>query len=98
MFVEAGAPLGVAMARQTIPALQEALNLARKAGIQTLLIAGTQTLNCVRASTIDALQKGYETIVLASCTSSMTPSIQQANLADMENAGITIAGQLQDLL
>ena len=165
--MEAGSPLCVTRARQTIPALQEALNLARKAGIQIFWVcrrhaadgsdmerfrkeklekagcldlfapeswgialagglekedgdqivwkkrfsaffetgleaklkeAGIQTPNCVRATAIDALQKGYETIVLASCTSSMTPVIQQSNLDDMENAGIAIAGQLRDLL
>lgn len=58
--------------------------------INTVLIAGTQTPNCVRATAFDAVSYDYRTIVLLDCTSSMNDAIQENNLADMQEAGMEI--------
>lgn len=60
------------------------------AGIDTVILAGTTTPNCVRTTCYDAIAHGYRTIVLARCTSSQTDDIQYANLEDMRRAGAEI--------
>lgn len=67
-------------------------------GISTVLVSGTQTPNCVRATSVDALSHDFRSIVLADCTSSQTAEIQQANLSDMKAAGIETADSLSQLL
>lgn len=65
-------------------------------GIHTLLLAGTQTPNCVRATAFDAVSYDYRTVVIADCTSSMTDEIQKHNLEDMANAGVEIIPELYE--
>ncbi len=65
-------------------------DLLEKEGIETLILTGTQTPNCIRATACDALERDYRTIVLAECTSSATKSVQNANLKDMANMGIEV--------
>ena len=57
------------------------------AGVRTVVLAGTTTPNCVRATCYDALSWDYEVAVLVDATSSNTPQIQEANLADMQRVG-----------
>lgn len=64
--------------------------ILKAAGVDTLLLAGTTTPNCVRTTCYDGIALGYRTIVLARCTSSMTDDIQYANLEDMRRAGAEI--------
>ena len=61
-----------------------------QSGIDTLLITGTTTPNCIRATVYDALSYDYRTIVLESCCSSMDDFIQEANIKDMDNVGAEI--------
>lgn len=61
--------------------------ILRRLGVETVLLAGTTTPNCIRASCYDALSLDYNVVVLSDCTSSMTEEIQQANLRDMANVG-----------
>lgn len=63
-------------------------------GIHTLLIAGTQTPNCVRATAFDAVSYDYRTIVIADCTSSASDAVQKSNLEDMQNAGVEVIRSL----
>lgn len=58
--------------------------------INTVLVTGTQTPNCVRGTAFDAVNYDYRTIVLADCTSSQSDAVQQSNLTDMVNAGIEV--------
>ncbi|UNT94022.1 isochorismatase family protein [Allobaculum sp. Allo2] len=62
-----------------------------------MLVSGTQTPNCVRATAFDAFQYGYRTILLENCTSSANPQVQKANLDDLEKAGIERISDFQDL-
>ncbi len=62
----------------------------RRLGVRRVLLAGTTTPNCVRASCYDAISLDYDVTVLSDCTSSKTPEIQQSNLRDMAAVGAEI--------
>ncbi len=64
--------------------------LLRARGIGTIVLAGTTTPNCVRATAYDGLALGFNVAVLRDATSSRSPEAQEANLADMEAAGIQL--------
>ncbi len=61
--------------------------LLRRLGVDTVLLAGTTTPNCIRTTCYDAISLEYNVAVLTDCTSSATEEIQAANLADMERIG-----------
>ena len=62
----------------------------RQQGIGTIVLAGTTTPNCVRSTAYDGLALGFNVAVLRDATSSRSPEAQEANLADMEAAGIQL--------
>lgn len=62
----------------------------RRLGVATLVIGGTQTPNCVRATVYDATALGYEVTLLRDGTSSATAEVQAANLHDLEAIGVSI--------
>lgn len=64
--------------------------LLRARGIGTIVLAGTTTPNCVRSTAYDGLARGFNVAVLRDATSSRSPEAQEANLADMEAAGIQL--------
>ena len=59
----------------------------RRLGVDSLLIAGTQYPNCIRATVTDALSLDYQVTVISDCCSARTPEIAEANLTDMRNLG-----------
>ena len=63
-------------------------------------LAGTTTPNCIRSTFYDALSLDYDAAVLSDCTPSVTPAVQQANLADMQRVGgqVLTAEELEQLL
>jgi len=62
--------------------------LLNRLGVRAVVIAGTQTPNCIRSTAFDAISYDLETTVLSDGTSAATPEIHQANLFDMQNIGI----------
>ena len=64
--------------------------LLRARGIGTIVLAGTTTPNCVRSTAYDGLALGFNVAVLRDATSSRSPEVQEANLADMEAVGIQL--------
>ncbi|MDE7243776.1 MAG: cysteine hydrolase [Oscillospiraceae bacterium] len=64
--------------------------LLRRLGIDTLLLTGTTTPNCIRTTCYDAISLDYRVTVVSDCCSSNTEAIQQANLLDMRNIGAEI--------
>jgi len=64
--------------------------LLTRLGVRTVVIAGTQTPNCIRTTAFDAISYDLETTVVSDGTSAATPEIHQANLLDMKNIGIRI--------
>lgn len=64
--------------------------LLRRLGVDTVLLAGTTTPNCIRTTCYDAVSLDYKTVVLSDCCSSNTEEIQRTNLRDMGNIGARI--------
>ena len=64
--------------------------ILRRLGVRTLILAGTTTPNCIRATCYDGISLDYNIAVLSDCTSSATEEIQRANLLDMANVGAQI--------
>ena len=67
------------------------LDLAlRRLGVRTVVLTGTTTPNCIRSTCFDALSLGYNVVVVEDCTSSRTPEVQAANIADMAHIGAQV--------
>ena len=64
--------------------------LLRRLGVDTVLLTGTTTPNCIRTTCYDAVSLDYKVVVLSDCCSSNTEEIQRANLLDMGNIGAKI--------
>ena len=62
----------------------------QKRGINTIVLAGTTTPNCVRSTAYDGMALGYNVAALADATSSRTLEVQEANLADMAHVGVQV--------
>jgi len=61
--------------------------ILRRLKVDTVILAGTTTPNCIRTTMYDAISLEYNAIVISDCTSSVTEEIQRANLLDMANIG-----------
>lgn len=61
--------------------------ILRRLGVRTVVLAGTTTPNCIRATCYDAIALDYNVVVLTDCTSSNTDEIQRVNLEDMQRIG-----------
>lgn len=64
--------------------------ILRRKGIDTIVLMGTTTPNCIRTTCYDGIALDYKVIILDKCTSSNTPEIQKANLEDMARIGADI--------
>lgn len=61
--------------------------IMRRQCIDTLVIGGVQTPNCMRATFTDAISLDYGVIVLEDDTASNSKDVQKASLIDMQNMG-----------
>ena len=64
--------------------------LLRRLGVDTVVLTGTTTPNCIRTTCYDAISLDYRVKVVEDCCSSNSEEIQQANLLDMRNIGAEI--------
>ena len=64
--------------------------LLRRLGVDTVILTGTTTPNCIRTTCYDAISLDYRVVVLEDCCSSNTEEIQRANMLDMGNVGAEI--------
>lgn len=64
--------------------------LLRRLGVDSLLMAGTTTPNCIRTTAYDAIALEYNVAVARDCTSSATEEIQRVNLEDMARIGVQL--------
>lgn len=48
--------------------------------VDTVVLCGVQTPNCIRATAFDAVSLDYHVAVLSDATASQTPEVQRANL------------------
>jgi len=62
----------------------------RERSINTVILTGTTTPNCIRATCYDALSRSYNVVIIDDCTSSRSPDVQAANIADMAHIGAQI--------
>lgn len=53
-------------------------------GVQTLVVAGSVTSGCVRASVVDAMSHGFRPLVVSDCVGDRALEPHRANLFDME--------------
>ena len=65
-------------------------DILKEKSIKNVILAGTTTPNCVRATCYDSIAYDYRTLVMERCTSSQTDVIQKNNLEDMRRAGAEI--------
>lgn len=63
-------------------------HLLEHLGIERVVVGGTQTANCVRATIYDATALGYDVLLLGDGTSSAAPDMQEANLRDLVAMGV----------
>lgn len=56
-----------------------------RAGIESLIICGESTSGCVRASTIDAYNYGFHTVVVEECTYDRSMLSHKVNLFDLHH-------------
>ncbi|KAI5079283.1 hypothetical protein GOP47_0004762 [Adiantum capillus-veneris] len=60
------------------------------AGIETVIVVGVQTPNCIRQTVFDAVAHDYpNVIVLSDATGAASPEVHEANLIDMRNVGVS---------
>ncbi|XP_027344873.1 probable inactive nicotinamidase At3g16190 [Abrus precatorius] len=58
-------------------------------GINSLVVTGVQTPNCIRQSVFDAVALDYQHVtVIVDATAAATPDIHLANVLDMKNVGV----------
>ena len=69
--------------------------ILRRLGVQTVLLAGTTTPNCIRTTCYDAISLDYDAVVPSDCTSSVTDAVQAANLADMQRVGAVVCASTE---
>lgn len=62
----------------------------RKRSLDSLIVIGTTTPNCIRTTCYDALSLNYNVVIIEDATSSRTPEVQQANIADMAYLGAQV--------
>ena len=62
----------------------------RRLGVKSVVLAGVQTPNCIRATAADATSLDYHCIVLSDATASASDEIQNANLYDMSMMGVSV--------
>lgn len=64
--------------------------LLRRRGIDTVLVTGTTTPNCIRATVFDAISLDYNTVLIEDCCSSVTEEIQRVSMDCMGRIGAVI--------
>lgn len=65
--------------------------LLRRKGIDTVVVTGTTTPNCIRATVFDAISLDYNTVLLEDCCSSVTEEIQRVSMDCMGRIGAVIS-------
>lgn len=72
----------------------------RERNVNTVILAGTTTPNCIRTTCYDALSLNYDVVIVEDATSSRSSEVQKANIEDMRFIGahITCSAELEGLL
>lgn len=62
--------------------------LLRRQGVSTLVLAGTQYPNCIRATAVDAMAHDYRAVVVTDACSAQTPEVASHNIYDLARMGV----------
>jgi len=71
--------------------------LLEEKGLDTIVVGGIFTPNCVRTTVFDAVSYDINVFVLGDGTASEDPDVQDANILDMVNIGVKVI-RCRDLL
>jgi len=71
--------------------------LLEEKGLDTIVVGGIFTPNCVRTTVYDAISYDIKVFVLSDGTASEDPDVQDANILDMVNIGVKVI-QCRDFL
>lgn len=64
-------------------------SVLQAAGIESLVIVGVQTPNCIRQTAFEAVALDYPSVsVIVDATAAKTPEVHAANIFDMKNIGV----------
>ncbi|MCX6698429.1 MAG: cysteine hydrolase [Methanomicrobiales archaeon] len=74
--------------------------LLRSLGIDTVVVTGIQTPNCIRTTVFDAAAIGYQSVLVEDAVAARNSAVHQANLFDMANIGTVIVKKdtIRDLI
>ena len=61
--------------------------ILRRLRVETVILIGTTTPNCIRTTCYDGISLDYNVVILPECCSSQTEEIQRVNMEDMERVG-----------
>lgn len=64
--------------------------ILRRLKVDTVILTGTTTPNCIRTTCYDANSLDYNVVILKDCCSSTTEEIQRVNMEDMERMGAVL--------
>ena len=65
--------------------------ILRRLHVETVILIGTTTPNCIRTACYDANSLEYQVVILEDCCSSQTEEIQRVNIEDMRRMGAVIS-------
>ena len=65
--------------------------ILRRLDVRTVILTGTTTPNCIRATVFDAISLDYNTVLIEDCCSSITPEIQRVGMQCMAGIGAVVA-------
>ncbi|KAF5197873.1 Isochorismatase hydrolase family protein [Thalictrum thalictroides] len=64
-------------------------SLLQGAEIDSIVVVGVQTPNCIRQTVFDAVALDYQSVtVIVDATAAATPAVHEANIFDMKNIGV----------
>jgi maleamate amidohydrolase len=84
---------GELVVRKTVPSAFFCTSLSpwlAQRGVQTLVVAGSVTSGCVRASVVDAMSWGFMPLVVSDCVGDRAIAPHDANLFDMKQKYATV--------
>lgn len=61
-------------------------------GVETIVVTGAVTPNCVRSTVYDGVSLDYWVVVIPECTASEEEDVQEANIKDFRNLGVEVVG------
>jgi nicotinamidase/pyrazinamidase len=71
-------------------------DVLKRDGIEKVVVYGIATDYCVRATALDAVQAGYEVVVITDLCRGVDPDTSATALEEMENAGVTLSNSFDE--